>query len=574
MLQQLLIRNFALIEEMVIPFYAGLTVLSGETGAGKSIVVDAVSLVLGGKADRDMVRHGTEKAYVEGTFNICGNHTIAAYLQEENLDTSDDILVISREINTTGRNTSRVNGTLVSLQVQKTLASLLMEIHGQHEHQALLSEENHIVFLDNLGDKAFEKLIAETAENYNLYRQCQKEYDALIHDNEYRQERLERLYKQQKELEKANLQQGEEEELVKARDLLRNTDKISRALQAASSYLSEGNVEQGAALHQVKSSVQALRDIAGIQESLDALVARLDGLYYELEDIAYTLRKDLDSLDMDGSQLDAIEARLDVIRRLEKKYGTSVEEVLIYQQKINEEITKYESLDEKIEQQQFKTEKAYRQFMLSARSLSNARRALAWETEKRIEHELSHLNMSSAKFSILVDTDERTANVKGIDKVRFFIAANKGEEAKPLSKTASGGELSRIMLAIKSVAAEKTLVSSMVFDEIDTGISGRTAAVVAEKMWEIARFRQVICVTHLQQIAVMASSHALVRKYEEENRTKTEVTYIDGEKRVQEISRLLGETREKADSGMQHAASLLKDAALYRQQHPANAASG
>lgn len=571
MLQQLLIRNFALIEEMIIPFHPGLTVLSGETGAGKSIVVDAVSLVLGGKADRDMVRHGTDKAYVEGTFDIEGNQALLAYLQNESLDVEDNVLIISREINATGRTTSRVNGTLINLQVQKTLASLLMEIHGQHEHQALLSEENHILFLDTLGDSAYENLVMKTSDSFALYKQYQREYETLIRDNEYRQERLDRLYKQQKELEKANLQPGEEEELVKARDFLRNTDKINRGLQSACSYLSEGNGQQEAALQQVKLSVQALQEMTGIQDTYDALTARLDALYYDLEDIAYALRKNLSDLDLDGAHLDGIEARLDVVRRMEKKYGTSIAEVLEYQQKITEEISRFESLDEHIEQQKAKAENAYQQFIQTAQQLSKARHTLAKETEEKIDHELSHLNMPSARFTIQLQTEERGANNRGIDKVRFFIAANKGEEAKPLSKTASGGELSRIMLAIKSVASEKTMVSSMVFDEIDTGISGKTAAVVAEKMWDIARYRQVICVTHLQQIAAMASSHALVRKYEEDNRTKTEVVYMNEESRIEEISRLLGETREKVSSGAQHALSLLKDAALYREKHSGHA---
>lgn len=570
MLQQLFIRNFALIEEMVIPFHPGLTVLSGETGAGKSIVVDAVSLVLGGKADRDMVRRGCDKAYVEGTFSTANQPAVRAFLQQEGMEQEDDILVISRDINHNGRSTCRVNGTLVNLQILKALASLLMEIHGQHEHQALLSDENHIQFLDSLGDEGYFQTLAQTSDLYHTYRQQQRDYDALQRENEYRQERLDRLYRQKKELDQANLQDGEEEELIKNRDLLRNSDKINRALKSAASLLSEGDGQQDAALPLVKQAVQAMQEITGIQAEFDELTQKMDGLYFELEDIAYSLQKRHHALDLDGSQLDDVEARLDVIKRMEKKYGTSISEVLMHQQKVEAEIAKYENLDDQIEQLKLLSEKSMGDYLRQAKNLSALRYELAQATQKKIEKELSQLNMPAARFYIQIDTDEHQASSRGIDKVAFYIAANKGEEKKPLSKTASGGELSRIMLAIKSVSSERTMVPCMVFDEVDAGISGRTATVVAEKMWDIARYRQVICVTHLQQIAVMASSHALVSKFETKERTKTEVQYLDGNERAQEIARLLGETRKSDVSGIQHAVSLLRDAEAYRMQHPAN----
>ena len=569
MLQQLFIRNFALIEEMVIPFHPGLTVLSGETGAGKSIVVDAVSLVLGGKADRDMVRRGCDKAYVEGTFTTANQPAVCVFLQQEGMEQEDDILVISRDINHNGRSTCRVNGTLVNLQILKALASLLMEIHGQHEHQALLSDENHIQFLDSLGDEGYFQTLAQTSDLYHTYRQQQREYDALQKENEYRQERLDRLYRQKKELDQANLQDGEEEEMIKSRDLLRNSDKINRALKSAASLLSEGDGQQDAALPLVKQAVQAMQEITGIQTEFDELTQKMDSLYFELEDIAYSLQKRHHALDLDGSQLDDVEARLDVIKRMEKKYGTSISEVLLYQQKVEAEIAKYENLDDQIEQLKLLSERSMGDYLRQAKNLSALRYELVQATQKKIEKELSQLNMPAARFYIQIDSDENQASSRGIDKVAFYIAANKGEEKKPLSKTASGGELSRIMLAIKSVSSERTMVPSMVFDEVDAGISGRTATVVAEKMWDIARYRQVICVTHLQQIAVMASSHALVRKHEDKERTKTEVQYLDGDGRAQEIARLLGETRKSDVSGFQHAVSLLRDAEAYRLQHPA-----
>ena len=567
MLEQLLIRNFALIEEVCIPFREGLTVLSGETGAGKSIVVDAVTLVLGAKGDKDMVRRGTDKAYIEGTFTITGNDKAAGYLEEQGLSSDDDTVTIAREMTLSGRSTCRINGSLVSLNVLKTLASFLMEIHGQHEHQSLLADENHIAFLDMLGDAEHAFLVAETGKRFAEYIDIHKELVSATKESEFRQERLDRLYSQKKEIEKADPKDGEEEDLVAARDMLRNADKIDNALRGSYGAINESDGPSFSALALVKEAMKSLREIEKLNEHYAALFARLESAYFELEDIGFTLRDDLQKVDLNGMELEKTEVRLDVIRRLERKYGVTIADVLAKLGTINEEIRHYESIEDHIHDLQTRLEKANKDYAEAAGRLTSARHILSRAIEEKLNREFAQLNMQGANFHIQTESDSSYASARGSDHVRFMIAANKGEDMKLLSKTASGGELSRIMLAIKSVAAEKTMVPSMVFDEIDAGISGKTAQVVAEKMWSIARYRQVICVTHLQQIAAMASSHALVTKQEAGERTITQITYLDRKGRTAEISRMLGETREK-ESGINHAESLLEDACSYRARNP------
>lgn len=568
MLVQLLIRNFALIEETVIPFYPGLTVLSGETGAGKSIVADAVSLVLGGKADKDVIRRGTDKAYVEGTFTVRDSLDARACLSEQALDGEDGVVVLSREISKTGRSVCRVNGILVNLSVLKDLAGTLMEIHGQHEHQFLMDEGRHLGFLDMLGGDSHAELLKTVQAAYFAYHEVKKALDAARADNEYRQERLERLNKQKKEIEKANLKVGEEETLTERRDMMRHAGKIDYALRTAVGALSESEGERAPALRGLSEAMGALRDAAVFGERLAALSKRMENVYYEAEDIAYQAEKELAALDMDGAELETIEARLDMIRRLEMKYGTDIEKILAHYQTVVDDIARYEGMDEQIDLMSKDMAKKKAAYADAARLLSDSRARLARATEKKIDAELSDLNMKGAKFYVDIARDDKKESADGMDNVRFLIAANVGEDAKPLSKTASGGELSRIMLAIKSVAAEKKMAPSMVFDEVDSGISGRTAQVVAEKMWRIARTRQAICVTHLQQIAAMASYHALVQKYEADGRTHTKVTYLDDEGRADEVARLLGETKKTGESGRLHAKALLSEAAAYRGSFP------
>lgn len=568
MLQQILIKNFALIEELQLPFHEGLTVLSGETGAGKSIVVDAVSVLLGGKADKDMVRSGALKAYVEGTFSLFGNAAAKNFLAQEELDSDDETLTLAREISQSGRSVCRVNGILVNVSILKKLAGFLMEIHGQHEHQALLAEDSHLGFLDEMGDEAYQSALKETGEQFRRFRLARKALDDAARDLEYRQERIERLTHEYNQIEAAHLTDGEEEELSARRDMLRYADKISRALKTVYETLMEGEGGGTDALTLVRRAGDGVRSVSGYSTEYADMEKRLDSLFYEMEDIALTARRQEERLSADGESLEEVESRLDLIHKLEKKYGISIADVLEHFHAVSIEIDRLRGLESAMDNLRVENDAQQQRYFALAKQMTEKRRQLASATEKKIDAELAALNMKGARFLVDMETDRQYADEWGCDRVRFLIAPNKGEEAKALSKTASGGELSRIMLAIKAASAEKTMVPAMVFDEVDTGISGQTATVVAEKMWAIARSHQVICVTHLQQIAAMASSQAQVRKYEKDGRTLTEVIYLDEAGRVREIARLIGETRDASGSGQQHALSMLRDAERFRAQSP------
>ena len=563
MLTQLLIRNLAIIEELELPFYGGLTVLSGETGAGKSIVVDAVSLVLGARADKSLIRSGEDKAYVEAMFSIEQNAAVKQLMFEQGFE-NDEIIVLSREIYQSGRSVCRINGTMVTLQALKDIASNLMEIHGQHEHQALMAEANHIKFLDAMGEAAHQELllsVSELSEECNIKR---KALQKLVDAQSFRAERLEILTKQKAEIENAKLRIGEEEELSRIKETLKNKDKIIRSLNTANEILFSSD---SAAVPAFFDAMQALYSISALDNKFEALYKRMNSLYYEAEDLQYTINEMQNAVSTEDMSLEEVETRLDAIRRLEFKYGISIEEVLNKLESIKEEINIYSSLDEEIETLQIELNKKEKQYFEAAQKLSDSRIELAETVRNRIEDELFQLNMKAAKFFIDINTDKSKISAQGFDSVSFKIAPNIGEEAKPLSKTASGGELSRIMLAIKASAADKNMISGMVFDEIDTGISGETARVVAEKMWDIAAYRQVIAVTHLQQIATMASKQIIVKKLEESGRTLTTAHYMTYDERINEIARMLGETKTESGSAKAHAKLMLDEASEYRKKH-------
>jgi DNA repair protein RecN (Recombination protein N) len=558
-----LIKNLAIIEELELPFYGGLTVLSGETGAGKSIVVDAVSLVLGARADKSLIRSGEDKAYVEAMFSIEQNAAVKQLLYEQGFEYNESV-VLSREIYQSGRNVCRINGTMVTLQVLKDIASNLMEIHGQHEHQALMAEVNHIKFLDAMGEPTHQELLLSVLELSEECNAKREELQKLINTQSLRAERLEILTKQQTEIENAKLRIGEEEELTRVKETLKNKDKIIRSLNTANEILFSSDA---AAVPAFFDAMQALYTLSALDGSFEALYKRMSSIYYEAEDLQYAINDMRSEVSTEGMSLEEVEARLDTIRRLEFKYGISIEKVLSKLESIKEEINLYSSLDEEIETIWAELSKKERQYFEAAQKLSNSRIKLAKIVKNKIEDELFHLNMKAAKFFIDINTDKSRISTQGFDRVSFLIAPNVGEEAKPLSKTASGGELSRIMLAIKASAADKNMISGMVFDEIDTGISGETAKVVAEKMWDIAAYRQVIAVTHLQQIATMASKQIIVKKRELSGRTLTTAYYMTDEERINEIARMLGETKIESGSAKAHAKLMLKEASDYRKKH-------
>ncbi len=565
MLQQLLIKNIALIDQIELSFGKGLHVLTGETGAGKSIVVDAMNLILGGRADRELIRTGCEKAYAEGFFDLSDCPRAVKWLESHEMEAEEGFLSLSREINLNGRSVCRVQGIAVPLAQLRELAALLMDMHGQHEHQSLLDEKNHLSRLDSMGDEKHAGLLQKTAALYEAYHEARAAYGRMKRESAQKEEILKQLQLQEEELSAAKLTEGEEETLALERDRYRSTEKIARALREASEALCEASGGKSA-IEQAREAMHSLAAIERLGSDFAKLYQRAEALYYDADDLGMTVRGMLDALEDDPERAAQVEERLDLIRKLSRKYGATTKDMLRKLDEVREELAAYESFDASLERLKKKAQEAYRAFYSAASALSDSRKAIAKAFEKRMEDQLHALNMQGTRFYVSFSEDPVTPSANGIDLVRFLIAPNAGEDKKPLAKIASGGELSRVMLSLKSLSAENDEIPSMVFDEIDTGISGRTAQVVAEKMWDIAKYRQVICVTHLQQIAAMATRHYLVSKAESEGRTNTSVKELNGEERVREIARMLSGVSEDSESGLNHARHMLDEAAAYRAQ--------
>lgn len=553
MLLSLTIRNIALMDEMQVEFDSGLHVFTGETGAGKSILVDSIALLLGGRAQKELIRTGCDKARVEGLFDLADCPAARALLQEQGLaqEDAENELVLAREITAQGRSACRVNGALTPLSQYQQLTGLLMDIHGQHEHQHLMDERQHLAFLDHSGGNEHQALLTETQARCEEWLACRRGLEQLRAQAAQAGERMELLQMRRKELKAARLIPGEEDDLSRERERFRHMEKIEQGLRDAYEAVYDGTEPAAQAL---REAVNALGPIESLDEAYAALRARLDGLYYEAEDIGLTLRDMLSRLDSDPERLEEIQARLDLLRRLSRKYGgASTAEMARKLQEIEKELAGFESLDEQLEQAARREKALAQAYQQAAARLTASREALARQFERDMEQQLKELNMAGTRFS--VQLQPCAPGPRGNETAVFRIAPNRGEDLQPLSKIASGGELSRMMLAIKSVSARRKGVPSMIFDEIDTGISGRAAQVVGEKMAAIARERQVLCVTHLQQIAALADRHYLVEKFFDGERTRTRLTLLSGEARVNEIARMLGGDPESARA---HAREMLK----------------
>lgn len=564
MLKQLLVRNIALVDELTVSFYRGLNVLTGETGAGKSIIVDSVNFLIGARADKAMIRSGAEKAYVEGIFDIAGNEALKRMLADNQMEPEDESLILSRELSLGGRSVCRIDGTAVNLALLKEVAACLIDIHGQHEHQSLLDEKNHLGFLDAFGDSEHQRLLLQVATQCREYQSADAEYRKLLEANARRQERLEFLLAKRKEIAAAKPKGAEEESLRKALDSLRNAGKISRALQQAYGAVYDTHSDADAALRLLQTAAAAMAEIAPYDDSFEALRARLESMYYEAEDIGLELRGAIDRFDTDEGALQQAAARMDLLRRLSRKYAVPIDDLAAELEKTAAEIRQMDSIEDELIRLEEKADQMLGEYKKSAALLTVSRRKLAGFLAARLKEELAELNMPGTE--LLIELTPRGAGVSasGDDRMTMLLAPNKGEEAKPLSKIASGGEVSRLMLALKSISASHNVIPSMVFDEIDTGISGRTAQVVAEKMWNIARYRQVLCVTHLQQIAAMAGTQYLVVKSESGGRTISRIHILSQEGRIKELSRMISGYTKESESSLRHAEHMLKEAEAYR----------
>jgi len=533
MLQLLHIENIAVIERADISFRAGFNALTGETGAGKSIVIDSLGAVLGQRTSRDLIRTGAAKAFVSAEFD--GVDASLPVLAETGVEPEDGVLLLQRDLYADGKNVCRANGRPITVAQLRALGTSLLNIHGQHEGTQLLDEEQHEAYLDRFG--RVDGLLNAYTERYQAARETRRQIEALQMDEAEKARRVDMLRHQIAELERAGLRAGEEEELLERRSLLRNAEKFMDAFAAADYALSGGDDGVGAA-GQLKNAENALHSVRALGARFEELCARLESVYSDVYDLAETVRDLRGELDFSPQELDAVESRADQLYRLKKKYGATVEDMLDYLDRSRRELDEIEYAGDRIAQLQGKLAGQEKEMMAAARSLSDARRTAAKTLEERILLELRELDMNRVRFSIEFTEKEPDAN--GIDTVRFLMSANVGEELKPIHRIASGGELARIMLALKNVLAEQDHVMTMVFDEVDTGVSGRAAQRVAEKMAKLSRSRQVLCVTHLPQLAAMADTHFSVEKGEENGRTLTRVVQLDRAQRRAELSRLTG----------------------------------
>lgn len=568
MILSMRMHNIALIEELTLEFGEGLHVMTGETGAGKSIVVDAVNLVLGGRADRDLIRTGTDKAWVEAVFDACGSREIAAWAEGQSIEEFDGTVTLYREITRTGRNLCRVCGIVMPVSQLREVAAMLMDVHGQHEGQFLMNSQYHLLFLDAAGGEDYQALLSRVDEAYEAFIANHRQYGRLVRENEKKQYRMESLKKSLEELNKAKLKAGEEEALTAEKERFRHAEKIATAVQTAHCAISASE-DSESVLSRVKEAADALRGLSALGESYASLAQRCESSYYELEEIGYELSDLAERGEFDPARAEQVETRLDLIRRLERKYGDTIPEILASQEQMQEEYDNFASMDQQLATMGAEHKRLLVAYRALARQLTEARHVLAETFEKQMMTQLKDLGMGSTvfkvSFALRPEGKVLMPQSVGDDVIEFMISPNPGEPLKPLSKIASGGELSRLMLAIKSLEAEKGGVGTMVFDEIDTGISGRMAQVVAEKMAIIARSRQVICVTHLPQIAAMAAHQFLVEKRVEGERTNTSVRSLSDEERIGEVARMLGGADGSEGSARSHAAHMLEVAREQRQ---------
>ena len=531
MLSLLHIENIAVIERSDISFDAGFNVLTGETGAGKSIVIDAISAILGERAYRDMIRTGANKASVRAVFTDVPEYPWFA----ENGVEYDPETIIQREIYLDGKNVCRVNGSLVTVSILRKLGIQLINIHGQHDSASLFDEANHLKFLDDFAEN--NDLRAEYSEKYEKVSDLRNEIDRMTMDEGEKLRRMETLRYQIEEIEKAQLEAGEDETLEARRKVLQNAEKIADSMNDAVENLYGSDDSDGAAT-MLSIAERALARVAKFDDAISELHERVADLMYQVQDLAEGVRDARDDLAYSADELERIESRLDVIHRLRRKYGVTCADILEYLERAKQELDEIEFADDHLERLKGKLLKAEKAAWDAAYRLRDNRVAASEQLSARILSELAQLDMPKVQFSCEFTELELTAN--GADAVAFYMSANAGEALKPMSKVASGGELARIMLAMKNVLAEQDQVSTLIFDEVDNGVSGRAAQKVAEKLRSVARNKQVLCVTHLPQIAAMGDTHMLIAKSERDGRTYTTVTPLDHNGRMQEVARIIG----------------------------------
>lgn len=555
MLKELQIRNFALIEELELSFYSGFSVLSGETGAGKSIIIDALGLLLGDRASLEMIRTGADSTLVSGSFSY--DEDVASLLDEWGM-LAEGELILAREINLSGRNKCWINGRLATVSQLSTLGPHLVDIVGQHDSQSLLNSHGHAQLLDTYGGDNHLKLLKQTNQAAEKWLAIKAEQRRLQKDDRERNRRIDLLVYQLEEIENANLQPGEDGELQLERSRLANLDRIRHSLHYAVGTLGETYEERESLLNTLSSIEAELNRASTLDSSLEGLTQRYLEVSINLHDLYAELRDYLETLPADPSRLNAIEERLDLIDGLKRKYGPTVEEILAYAERAQEELTMLENASERAEGLEEESLRWQEIWKKKAALLTESRKKSALQLEQQIEEQLADLSMESTRFKVQFSPAQNNSpRLGGQEDIEFMMAANLGEELKPLAKIASGGELSRVMLAIKAILVEAEQTPTVIFDEIDAGIGGRTAVALGEKLQSLSKLRQVLCVTHLPQVASYGTHHYSVRKISQGERTSVEVGILQEDERVEELTRMLGGTSDERVTS-EHARQLLR----------------
>ena len=561
MLLELHIHNLAIIEDISLNFHNGMTVLTGETGAGKSIIIDAVSLLSGGRGSADFVRHGMNKCTLEGHFTMPQNSDLNQLLKQEAIEIDSKILVIQREIYQNGRSVCRVNGSIVTIATLKNIGSYLIDIHGQNEHQELMQNENHIYLLDHFGKGKVHSLLNEYQKVYQEYKETLKRYNEWQEKEQETAQKIDILRFQTNEIEEANLMPEEEEELEEEERRLTNFQNITEALTMSYQVLQEG---EPSALEMLGIAMDEMKDVADVDQTLEGISETLSNSFYKLQEIASEIYTELDQQEYDENRLNEIASRLNLIQQLKRKYGSSIPEILEYYKQSLEELSLIEGGAHSITELAEQLDQLKEELYFKGKQLSKERREVAKLLEQAIHEQLEALYMDKVIFVVefkrnLEDLSVKNANRMGLDEIEFYISTNPGEPLKPLTRIASGGELSRMMLAMKTIFAQAQGTTSIIFDEIDTGVSGRVAQAIAEKIYSISLYSQVLCITHLPQVAAIANNHLYVRKEILDDRTTTEATILSENDRVEELARMLSGS-ETTKAAIQAAKELRKNA--------------
>lgn len=557
MLVELNIKNFAIIEELKVNFTKGLNIITGETGSGKSILIEAIGIILGSRSNRELIQSGYEKAILEGVFYIENPSIIKPILEEYSIDMDDDnLLIISKEIYLNSPSLSRVNGRNITLNMLKNITTKLVDIFGQHEHQSLLDSSNHEILVDSFGDTELLELKSKIQTYYDEWINEKRKLKKLSMDSSERDREIDILKFQIQEINDARINDDDEYNIENEYRRLTNVSEISRSIEEALAYINNENFGSAGVLDLMNKSISLINNAKKFDEKLQILHKQFEGINYELQDLYRELRNYVDNIEVDSERLNFLTDRINLINKLKKKYGNTIDKILVFQHESQKRLDELENFEKEYEGTNKKILELENILDRYSNKLSAKRKDIAVELEKNVKKELSVLNMAKVDFKVNFEKKPQFTS-EGKDKIEFLISTNPGEELKPLSKIVSGGEMSRIMLAFKSILAFFDQIPTMIFDEIDTGISGRTAQIVGEKIHSISRNHQVICISHLPQIAALADSHFAINKVISQSKTKTTVVRLSDKARVEEMARLLGGVN-LTDTTLRHASEMIE----------------